>query len=43
MFFALDKGKSNNKSEDTHDLIWTPFDKVETILSYDNLKKLRIM
>ena len=38
MFFALDKGKSNNQSEDTHDIIWVSFDKVEEILSYDSLK-----
>lgn len=38
MFFAIDKGKSDNNSEDTHDLIWTPFDKVEKTLSYDSLK-----
>jgi len=38
MFFALDKGKSNNQSEDTHDVIWTKFDKVEETLSYESLK-----
>lgn len=38
MFFAIDKGKSDNNSEDTHDLIWTPFEKVEKTLSYDSLK-----
>lgn len=38
MFFAIDKGKSNNQSEDTHDVIWTKFDKVYDILSYDSLK-----
>lgn len=38
MYFALDKGKSNNMSEDTHDIIWTKIDKVEEKLSYDNLK-----
>lgn len=38
MFFAVDKGKSNNQSEDTHDVIWTKFDKVYDILSYDSLK-----
>lgn len=27
MFFAVDKGKSNNQSEDTHDVVWTPVDK----------------
>lgn len=38
MFFAIDNGESDNQSEDTHDLIWTPFDKVEDTLSYNNLK-----
>ena len=38
MFFALDKGKSNNKCEDTHDVIWTKLDKVEDTLSYISLK-----
>ena len=38
MFFAIDKGKSNNQSEDTHDVVWTPVDKVLEVLSYDSLK-----
>lgn len=38
MFFAIDKGKSNNQCEDTHDVIWTKFDKVYDILSYDSLR-----
>ena len=38
MFFAIDKGKSNNQCEDTHDVIWTKFDKVYNILSYDSLR-----
>lgn len=38
MFFAIDKGKSNNQSEDTHDVIWTSVDKVLEVLSYDSLK-----
>lgn len=38
MFFAIDKGICNNQSEDTHDIIWTQFDKVEETLSYENLK-----
>ena len=38
MFFAIDKGESNNQCEYTHDLIWTPFDEAEKKLSYDNLK-----
>lgn len=38
MFFALDKGASDNQSEDTHVVIWTPFKNVEETLSYDSLK-----
>ena len=38
MFFAIDKGKSANDSTDTHDVIWTPLNKVEDTLSYDSLK-----
>ncbi len=38
MFFALDKGVSDNQSEDTHDIIWTQFANVENTLSYDSLK-----
>lgn len=38
MFFAVDKGASDNQCEDTHDIIWTPFAKVEETLSYDSLK-----
>ena len=38
MFFAIDKGESNNQCEYTHDLILTPFDEAEEKLSYDNLK-----
>lgn len=38
MFFAIDKGPSDNQSEDTHDIIWTPVDKVLELLSYDSLK-----
>lgn len=39
-FIAIDNGKSNNNSVDTHDLIWTSFDDVDKILSYDSLKKV---
>ena len=38
MYIALDGGISNNTSEDTHQLIWTKFDKVEETLSYDSLR-----
>ena len=33
MFFAVDKGKSNNQREDTQDVVWTPVDKVLEVLS----------
>lgn len=39
MFVAVDIGKSDNTSADTHDLIWTPIEDVENKLSYDGLKK----
>ena len=39
MYIALDNGPSDNDSQDTHDLIWTPFDKVEQTLSYPSLKE----
>lgn len=39
MFVAIDSGASDNASLDTHDVVWTPFDKVEETLSYDSLKK----
>ncbi len=39
MYFALDKGKSDNKSTDTHEVHWIPFAEVEEKLSYPNLKK----
>ena len=38
-FIAIDKGKSDNDSTDTHDLIWTSFDDVEDILTYESLKE----
>ena len=37
-FIAIDKGKSNNTSVDTHELIWTSIEEVEDKLSYDSLK-----
>ncbi len=39
-YIARDNGVSNNTCEDTHDLVWTSFDKVEEVLSYESLKKL---
>ena len=38
-FLAIDNGKSDNNSTDTHDLIWTSFDDVEDILTYESLKE----
>lgn len=38
-FLAIDNGKSDNDSTDTHDLIWTSFDDVEDILTYESLKE----
>lgn len=38
-FLAIDNGKSDNDSTDTHDLIWTSFDDVENILTYESLKE----
>ncbi len=40
MFFAIDGGPSDNKSTDTHKVIWTDIDKVEEILSYQDLKDI---
>lgn len=39
MYFALDKGASDNKSEDTHDTFFVKFDEVEEKLSYPSLKQ----
>ena len=39
-FIAYDKGASHNDSTDTHDLIWTDYEKVEDTLSYESLKKI---
>ena len=38
MFIALDNGPSDNTSTDVHELVWTPFDEVESVLSYPSLK-----
>lgn len=38
MYVAIDQGKSNNTSTDTHTLIWTPVLEVEEKLSYESLK-----
>ena len=39
-FLAIDKGKSDNDSLDTHELIWVSVEEVENKLSYDSLKKI---
>ena len=39
MYVAVDTGKSDNDSTDTHDLVWVDFESVEEKLSYDSLKK----
>ena len=39
MFVAIDAGKSDNTSLDTHELKWVDIDKVEDALSYTSLKK----
>ena len=34
-YLARDNGPSDNDSEDTHELVWTPFEEVGNILSYN--------
>ena len=38
MYLAVDGGVSDNTSEDTHDVVWTDFNKVEELLSYESLR-----
>ena len=38
MYIAIDRGASDNTSEDTHDTYWIPFEEVEDKLTYSNLK-----
>ena len=38
MYIAIDKGVSDNTSEDTHETHWIPIDEVESKLTYPNLK-----
>ena len=38
MYIAIDRGHSDNDSDEVHDLIWTPIEDVEDKLSYENLK-----
>ena len=40
MFFALDKGKSDNTSTDTHETIFVKISELESLLTYDNLKEM---
>ena len=40
MFLAIDNGKSDNDSTDTHTLVWVDIDKVEDVLTYPSLKKV---
>ena len=37
-YIAVDRGKSDNKSTDTHDVHWIKFEDVEDRLTYQNLK-----
>lgn len=39
-YIAIDNGKSNNDSIDTHDLIWVNIDDVYKTLSYSSLKNV---
>ena len=39
-YLGKDNGKSDNDSLETHDLVWTDFDKVNDVLSYESLKEL---
>ena len=39
-YLVRDNGKSDNDSEEVHDLVWISFNKVEEVLSYDSLKTL---
>lgn len=38
MFIAIDGGKSDNDSTDTHEVVWTPFEDVENVLTYPSLR-----
>ncbi len=39
MYVAIDTGKSDNDSTDTHYMYWVEIDKVEETLSFDSLKR----
>lgn len=40
MYLSIDQGKSDNQSEDTHEVVWTPIEEVENKLSYESLKAI---
>ena len=39
MYIAIDEGKSNNVSTDTHEFKWIPINEVMNILTYNSLKE----
>lgn len=39
-YLAIDIGKSDNDSTDTHELRWIDIEDVENVLSYDDLKEM---
>ena len=39
-YIVKDNGKSDNKSTEVHDLVWTDFGKVEEVLTFDSLKEM---
>ena len=39
MYIAIDEGKSDNDSTDTHEFKWVKIDEVIDVLTYDSLKK----
>ena len=38
MFIAIDKGKSDNTSTDTHEVVWVDYDEVVSKLTYRSLE-----
>ena len=40
MYIAIDDGASDNTSADTHDVVWTPFENVEKVVSYESLRTM---
>ena len=39
-YLGVDDGKSDNTSLEVHEVIWTSYDKVEEVLTYDSLKEV---